>query len=172
MPWYAWVFDGVGGAAVLSAASWLLSRMKRKPPAAAAPMVPQAPPAQAHPAQVPQQAPPTQATPTAPSATALLVTATPGVKPLIELLLAVPGMNDPDFRRSAYEKVPQPVVEQIRMNSAARIELLNMIDAFDDYPHLAPWRALLDALLVRLPAHPAVGELASGLAARGLLNAP
>jgi hypothetical protein len=163
MPWYEWVFDGVGGGAVVSLAGWLFSRVTRKPIATAPGTSTAALPGPPSPSPAPVPQGPAAGPP---------VTAPPATSQLVDLLLAIPGMNDPDFRRDAYGQVPQPVVEQIRMSNQSRIELLNLIATFEDYPHLAPWQALLDALRDRLPAHPAVRALATALAARGLTAAP
>ncbi|QLQ35801.1 effector-associated domain 2-containing protein [Micromonospora robiginosa] len=84
---------------------------------------------------------------------------------LVDLLLAVPGMTDPAFRAQAYARLPLRVREQLTRPGPARLELLAALDTLRAYRHLAPGRALADALALLAPEHPVVAELRPRLVA-------
>ncbi|WP_091057393.1 esterase/lipase family protein [Micromonospora humi] len=84
---------------------------------------------------------------------------------LVDLLLAVPGMTDPAFRAQAYARLPMRVREQLTRPGPARLELLAALDTLRDHRHLAPGRALADALAALVPEHPVVVELRTRLVA-------
>jgi hypothetical protein len=97
-------------------------------------------------------------------------TASPPAGSLVDALLDIPGMNDPTFRRTVYQRIPAAVAQQLHTDRPARIELISLIDTFGQYPHLDPWGALLERLNELLPAHPAVSSLAAELAGLGLVG--
>ncbi|MFI5833679.1 esterase/lipase family protein [Micromonospora sp. NPDC051300] len=84
---------------------------------------------------------------------------------LVDLLLAVPGMTDPAFRAQAYARLPLRVREQLTRPGPVRLELLATLDTLRAYRHLAPGRALADALALLAPEHPVVVELRPRLVA-------
>ena len=84
---------------------------------------------------------------------------------LVDLLLEVPGMTDPAFRAQAYARLPLRVREQLSRPGPARLELLAALGTLRDYRHLAPGRALADALAALVPEHPVVDELRERLVA-------
>lgn len=169
--WYTWLFDGVGGAAAISVATWGLGRITRSyrnrtraplsPRATTLPNTPVSPTDGRASQESQSPAPPTATSPGPSSGTHL-----------VDLLLDIPGMSDPDFRRTLYEGIPATVVHQVRMSAQARIELIDLIDTFGQYPQLDPWQALLDRLRVLLPEQATVRRLADKLAAEGLLRNP
>jgi Effector-associated domain 2 len=173
MDWYAWVFDGIGAAVAVPLMGWIITKFTRKRAALTAAAAGQAQPTEASSpvppptseAQLPLDAaprlpvpgPPRPAGPDAPAG-------------LVDLLLALPGMTDPAFRQRLYERLPRDVAQQLHLDSrAARPELIGLIDTFDQYPHLSPWRSLLDRLEQLLPAHQGVRLLAAELTRRGLV---
>jgi hypothetical protein len=184
MPWYGWVFDGVGAAVVVPLFGWVITRFQRKKSAHTAnadatrqPATPQ--PTASSPAPSSASPAPSSASgPTHPPGVPHrpLVVPSAGHQPgsgpadLIDLLLAVPDMTDPAFRQRLYERLPRDVAQQLHLESrAARLELAGLIDTFAEYPHLSPWRALLDRLKQLQPAHQSVPLLGAELARRGLV---
>jgi Effector-associated domain 2 len=168
MPWYVWVFDGIGAAIVVPLIGWVITRFQQKRLALSAGDISQsnaqqatanspAPPLTSGPGQ-PSDAPRRPPAPEQPSPT-----------DLVDLLLAIPGMTDPAFRQRLYEHLPRDVAQQLHLESrAARLELISLIDTFAEYPHLSPWESLLGRLEQLLPAHQGVQLLAAELARRGL----
>jgi hypothetical protein len=168
MPWYTWAFSGVGAVVVIPLLGWLAKLLKSKPGNAA-----QVRPDDPGNGQggdkltAPEQpAAPSGATQAAPAT----ATQAPPSAGLVDSLLAVPGMSDPAFRHTIYDHIPPIVVQQINMDKRARMELISLVDTFDQYPHLEPWQALLDRIRELLPAHPAVGRLEADLVQRGLIK--
>jgi hypothetical protein len=91
---------------------------------------------------------------------------------LVDSILAIREMNDPEFRQRVYDRVPAPVVQQLRRDTRARIELIGLIDTFGDYAHLHPWEAMLTRLYNLLPENPAVRQLGAELAKLGIIDPP
>jgi hypothetical protein len=89
---------------------------------------------------------------------------------LVDTLLEVPGMTEPDFRRRAYAGLPRPVQTQLERDARAQIELLSLIDVCSRFGHLNPWRDLLARLNELLPEDPAVHRLAVALVQRGFVE--
>lgn len=168
--WYTWVFSGVGAAVAAPLAAWLLTRVRRKP-------VVRGDETKDRQLTGPTPASPPETTSDQQKHPAVAVrpaAGVSGVQPstsgLIDALIAIPGMNDPGFRHTIYERLPTAVVQQLQMDRRARIELISLIDTFGQYPHLRPWQALLDRVSELLPAHPAVGHLADELTDLGLVD--
>ena len=174
MPWYTWVFDGVGAAIVVPGIGWAIARCRPKRPTVPAEIESTTDAASKPIAQpITANSPATSLTsgPTRPPNAPEISPAPrqPIPTDLIDLLLAIPAMTDPAFRQRLYEHLPRDVAQQLHLdNRAARLELLGLIDTFAEYPHLAPWRSLLSRLEELLPAHPAVQVLGAELAQRGL----
>lgn len=164
MPWYTWVFSGVGAAAVVPFIGWVLARLHRPQASTAMPAGSRGTPASLAPAAA---ALPATATP---SATTPVDRGNTGQPSLIEFLVAIPEMQDPGFRRLAYTPLPASVAQQLQMGGPARIELLSLIDTFGHYPQLRPWQALQDRMRELLPDNPAVERLAAELARLGLIG--
>jgi pimeloyl-ACP methyl ester carboxylesterase len=82
---------------------------------------------------------------------------------LVDALLEVPGMTEPDFRRRAYEGLPRPVLTQVERDSRAQVELVSLVEVCARLGHLNPWRGLLARLNELLPHDPAVHRLAATL---------
>ena len=160
MPWYTWVFSGVGAAIIVPLIGWVRGRVKGAPVTSEA-RVPSDPSAGNRPGRLVGAQPDVYDAAPAGSRTPIS---------LVDTLLAIPGMNDPVFRQTIYEHVPDVVVQQLQMDRRARIELIGLIDTFGQYRHLEPWQALLGRLCDLLPAHPAVQQLAASLADLGLID--
>jgi pimeloyl-ACP methyl ester carboxylesterase len=143
------------------------------------PPTPDQPPPPTAPDQPPQPAP-DQPPPTAPDQPPPSPDRPPPDGPLsiedraviVDKLLAVPRMSEPVFRQRVYDDLPAVIVHQLARDTSARLELFGLLRTFGDFPHLHPWRALVDALRALLPHSPAVAELAATLAGYGLLTPP
>jgi hypothetical protein len=169
MPWYVWVFDGIGAAIVVPLIGWVITRFQRNRLALSSDAVSQS---NAQQATVSSPAPPSTSRPHHPpdAPHRSPVPDQPSPTDLVDLLLAVPGMTDPSFRQRLYEHLPRDVAQQLHLDSrAARPELIGLIDTFAEYPHLSPWRSLLGRLEQLLPAHPGVQLLSAELARHGLV---
>jgi hypothetical protein len=171
MPWYTWVFSGVGAAIAAPVVAWIVSLTNRKPTAQIdaedrKQLV-------AHPVEAPERQPDAPARMAKVANVTQVLSGQPASSAderLLDFLLAIPGMDDPEFRHLAYRGVPAPVVEQLQIDKRARIELIGLIDTFRQYPHLSPWRKLLNRLNVLLPQHVAVRKLAELLTQLGLID--
>ena len=162
MPWYTWIFDGVGAAVFVPVATWAITRLHRSRAGSAGPVAP-APPV------VPAVSPVTQVTGQA----VPVLAATRGQgQGLIDYLLAIQEMQEPGFRRLVYASLPPAVAQQLEIGNRARIELISLIDTFGRYPHLQPWQALQGRMNELLPDNPSVKRLAAELARLGLIARP
>jgi hypothetical protein len=169
MPWYAWVFDGVGAAIIAPLIGWVVTRFQRKRLALSADATSQS---NAQQTTVNSPAPSLTSAPGRPpdAPRRPLPPEQPSPNDLVDLLLAVPGMTDPVFRQRLYEHLPRDVAQQLHLDSrAARPELIGLIDTFAEYPHLSPWVSLLGRLEQLLPAHQGVQLLGAELARHGLV---
>lgn len=86
---------------------------------------------------------------------------------VVDALLAVPGMTDPEFRRRLYAHLPTLVRDQLSHHDTPRIELVGVAATLTDYQHLAAWEALIAGLCELVPDQPAVADLIDILAAQG-----
>ena len=182
MPWYTWVFSGVGAAVAVPIVGWALGLFRRVPRQQAPPDSPAieggtAPDTPSAVTQTASIAPPGGTGPA--STPTVTVSATPVSTPgtnqqaparLVEYLVAVPDMADPAFRQLLYAHLPPQVAQQLRIGGPARIELLGLIDTFSHFPQLRPWQAFHDRLGELLPASPAVESLAGQLASLGYID--
>lgn len=173
VPWYTWVFSGVGAAIVAPMIGWLVRRVPRKShPDREGDDV-------GHSADGSPLADPTRSlghddrvghgTAVAVPDGSASEQPAPDSARLVDALLVIPGMRDPDFRRSVYGHLPTVVSDQLQMDKRARIELINLIDTFGQYQHIKPWSAMLRRLDEMLPEHPAVQNLANCLTELKLL---
>jgi hypothetical protein len=79
---------------------------------------------------------------------------------IVNALLNVPGMKDPDFRGRLYEDLPSAVVEQIQRDRAARLEVFGLVRVLDEYRSLNTWSILVHVLGALVSQHPSVEVLA------------
>lgn len=90
---------------------------------------------------------------------------------VVDLLLAVPRIREQRFRDQLYELLPRAIVDQLRRDSSARLELLALVRSFGHFPRLAPWQALATALTTLAPDQQPVADLVDYLAGAGLIAA-
>jgi Effector-associated domain 2 len=169
--WYTWVFSGVGAAIAGPLVAWLVTAMKQRSAiqqreiAGESPDTPK--PGDSIVAAGNQKVHSTIAV--QPEVTVPRTKSSPAGR-LVDALLDIPGMDDPTFRRTVYQRIPPAVTQQLHLDRPARIELISLIDTFSQYPQLEPWPALLERLNELLPAHPAVSRLSAELADLGLIG--
>lgn len=92
----------------------------------------------------------------------------PAADDLVDLLGAIPEMDEPAFRARVYAGVPRPVMQQVRHSEKSRLDLLSVTETFETYAHLHPWPALLRQLKNNLPENPHVARLEARLRELGL----
>ena len=89
---------------------------------------------------------------------------------VVDLLLAVPRIREQQFRDQLYQLLPGTIVDQLRRDSSARLELFALVHSFGHFPRLAPWQALATALTTLAPDQQPVTDLIGYLADAGLIT--
>lgn len=90
---------------------------------------------------------------------------------LVDGLLRVQGMTDPQFRSQLYDLLPDVIVNSLPRTGNPRLELFALVRSFDRFGHLGPWRELARALAALAPEQQPVLELNASLVRFGLLTA-
>lgn len=70
---------------------------------------------------------------------------------LVNAMLEIPRMSETSFRDLVFSLLPSEVVQHAERDQAPRADLLAMFGTFEQFPHLAPWAALRDALRATTP---------------------
>lgn len=70
---------------------------------------------------------------------------------LVDLILKIPGMLDPQFRQELYNSLSVSVHSHVRRHPDSRVEILGLIQVFQRVPNLKPWPALVSSLTALLP---------------------
>jgi pimeloyl-ACP methyl ester carboxylesterase len=78
---------------------------------------------------------------------------------LIELVLNIPGMLDPQFRQELYNSLPVPVLSHVRRHPDPKVEILGLIQTFQRIPNLKPWQSFVSGLTALLPPEQPEGKL-------------
>jgi pimeloyl-ACP methyl ester carboxylesterase len=92
----------------------------------------------------------------------------PGLRPalsiddkaqVVDAILAVPGMLDPQFRSLVYGELPPALHQQKADFGAARPEIFGLLRLFEDQSFLDPWPRFVGALEALCPDDPAVSRV-------------
>ncbi|GAA3249461.1 hypothetical protein GCM10010532_095640 [Dactylosporangium siamense] len=96
-------------------------------------------------------------------------TSAPGLRPalspadkaqVVNAILAVPGMLDPQFRSLVYGELPPALrQQQAGWGNAARPEIFGLLRLFEDHTSLDPWARFVGALEALRPDDPTVSQV-------------